>query len=101
MHFWWAWLWGRLGVVSLPVETTVWIVALSLTILLTPVLWRRYDHVWVITILVGALLVGGTTVVLQPWHDVMAKAWMRTECGPGDCAAPQPPPTYSWRVTGR
>lgn len=100
MHFWWAWLWAQLGVLSVPVDTMVWIVAIILTVLLSPVLWRRFHRVWVVVLVTGALLVGGTGLVLSPWHDVLTKAWLRTECGPGDCTAPQPPLTYSWRVTG-
>lgn len=100
MHFWWAWLWSRLGVLSVPVDIMVWIVAIILTTLVTSALWHRFHHVWVVVFVVGVLLVGGTTVVLSPWHDVLAKAWQRTECGPGDCAVPPPPSSYSWRVSG-
>ncbi|HEY0803526.1 MAG TPA: hypothetical protein VGD84_00605, partial [Pseudonocardiaceae bacterium] len=45
MRYWWAWLWAQLGLISVPVDTTVWIIAIILTILLTPVLWRRFRRV--------------------------------------------------------
>lgn len=98
MHFWWSWLWRRLGLISVPMDTLVWLVALILTVLSAPVLWRRFHHVWVVVFVVGTLLVGGTAIVLSPWHDVFSKAWVRVECGNGDCSTPQPPVTYSWRI---
>jgi hypothetical protein len=98
MRYWWSWLWVRLGLLSVPVDTLVWIIAIILTILLTPVLWRRFRRVGVVTFVIGSLLVGGTAIVLSPWHDVLSQAWMRMECGPGDCAGPPPVVNYSWRV---
>jgi hypothetical protein len=98
MRYWWSWLWAHIGLISVPVDTLVWIVAIIMTILLTPALWRRFHRVGVVTILVGGLLVGGTAIVLTPWHDVINQAWMRMECGPGDCTSPAPPTNYSWRV---
>jgi hypothetical protein len=98
MRYWWSWLWSRLGLLSVPVDTLVWIVALVLTILITPVLWRRFRRAGVVVFLVGGVLVGGTGVVLSPWHDVLTKASLRMECGPGDCAGPAPAPASSWRV---
>lgn len=100
MHFWWAWLWSQLGVVSVPIDMAVWIVAIVLTISLTPVLWHRFHSFWVVTLVVGALLVGGTTSVLSPWHDALQKAWQSAECGPGDCVAPPPPAPGSSPATG-
>ena len=101
MRYWWFWLWGDIGLISVPVDTLVWIVAIVLTILLTPALWRRFRRIGLVSILVGGLLIGGTAFVLSPWHDVITKAWMRMECGQGDCTGPAPPvpPTnYQWRV---
>jgi hypothetical protein len=100
MRCWWSWLWDRLGVASVPVDTIVWILALILTILVTPALWHRFQHIWVVVVFVVAtVLIGGTAVVLSPWHDVLSRAWLRMECGPGDCTTPLPPPrTYSWRI---
>jgi hypothetical protein len=99
MRYWWAWLWAQLGLISVPVDTTVWIIAIILTILLTPVLWRRFRRVGVVTILMASLLIGGTAIVLSPWHDVINHAWTRMECGPGDCAGPaSPTPNYTWRT---
>jgi hypothetical protein len=99
MRYWWAWLWAQLGLISVPVDTTVWIIAIILTILLTPVLWRRFRRVGLVTILVAGLLIGGTAIVLSPWHDVISHAWTRMECGPGDCAGPAPvTPNYTWRT---
>jgi hypothetical protein len=100
MRYWWSWLWDRLGVASVPVDTIVWILALILTILVTPVLWRRFQHIWVVVVFaVATVLIGGTAIVLSPWHDVLSRAWMRIECGPGDCTSPQQPQqTYSWRM---
>ncbi|HEY3750333.1 MAG TPA: hypothetical protein VGL80_14120 [Pseudonocardiaceae bacterium] len=101
MRYWWSWLWHSLGVLSVPVDVFVWIAAIILTVLVAPELWHRFDHAGVVLLLVGTLLIGGTAVVLSPWHDVMSRAWLRTECGPGDCATPQPPQTYSWRLPGQ
>jgi hypothetical protein len=99
MRYWWSWLWDRLGVASVPVDTLVWIVALILTILVTPVLWRRYQHVWVIVVFaVATLCIGGTVIVLAPWQHVLTNAWLRDECGQGNCSAPQPLPAYHWRI---
>lgn len=98
MRYWWSWLWAHIGLISVPVDTLVWIVAIILTILLTPVLWRRFRRVGVVTVLVAGLLVGGTAIVLSPWHDVITQAWMRMECGPGDCTGPPPVTNYTWRV---
>jgi hypothetical protein len=98
MRYWWLWLWVRLGLISVPVDTLVWIIAIILTILLTPVLWRRFRRVGVVTFLIGSLLVGGTAIVLSPWHDVLSQAWLRMECGPGDCTGPAPAVNYQWRV---
>jgi hypothetical protein len=98
MRYWWSWLWAELGLISVPVDTLVWIIAIILTILLTPMLWRKFRRVGVITVLVAGLLIGGTAIVLTPWHDVITHAWMRMECGPGDCAGPVPLENYSWRV---
>lgn len=101
MRFWWSWLWANIGLISVPVDTLVWIIAIILTILLTPVLWRRFRRVGVVSVLVGTLLVGGTAIVLSPWHDVITQAWMRMECGQSDCTGPAPrpaPANYQWRV---
>lgn len=98
MRYWWSWLWVRLGLLSVPVDTLVWIIAIILTILLTPVLWRRFRRVGVVTFVIGSLLVGGTAIVLSPWHDVLSQAWLRVECGPADCTQVPPPVNYSWRV---
>ena len=98
MRYWWSWLWANIGLISVPVDTLVWIIAIILTILLTPTLWRHFRRVGVVTVLVGGLLIGGTAIVLTPWHDVITQAWMRMECGPGDCTGPAPATTYSWRV---
>jgi hypothetical protein len=98
MPFWWAWLWQRLGLISVPVDTTVWIVAVIPTVLSTPILWRRFHHAWVVVTAVAALVIGGTTIVMWPWHDVFTKAWVRMECGTGDCATTPPPTPYTWRV---
>jgi uncharacterized membrane protein YhhN len=100
MHYWWDWLWARLGLLSVPVDMLVWIVAIILTVLLAPVLWHRFHNAWVVVFVVGALCFGGTATVLSPWHDVLGKAWVATECGSGDCLAPQSPQEYSWRPTG-
>jgi hypothetical protein len=62
------------------------------------VLWRQFRRVGVITVLVAGLLIGGTAIVLSPWHDVINHAWMRMECGPDDCAGPAPVENFSWRV---
>lgn len=83
-----TWLWQWLGVISVPVDTTVWIVALVLTVLAATVLWRRFHRAWIVVSVIGVLLVGGTSVVLWSWHGVYAKAWVRMECGNGDCATP-------------
>lgn len=100
MRLWWTWLWESIGLFSVPVDMVVWIAAIVATALVAPAVWQRFHHAWVIMVVVGALFVGGTAVVLPPWHDVLVLAWLRTECGPGDCAAPAPPQPYSWRVTG-
>lgn len=83
-----AWLWQQLGLISVPVDTTVWIVALVLTVLAAPMLWRRFHNAWLVATLVVTLLVGGTAVVLWSWHGVYAKAWVRMECGSSDCTTP-------------
>jgi hypothetical protein len=98
MHFWWSWLWARVGLVSVPVDTLVWLVAVALTVLVTPALWHRFHHTGAVVVVVGTLMVGGTAVVLPPWHDVLSQAMIRMECGPGNCTAPQPRPSYSWRA---
>lgn len=98
MRYWWSWLWAHIGLVSVPVDTLVWIIAIILTILLTPALWRRFRRVGVVSVLVGGLLVGGTAIVLSPWHDVITQAWMRMECGANDCSTPAPPTNYTWVV---
>jgi hypothetical protein len=99
MGLWWSWLWTRLGLISVPVDTLVWVVALILTVLSAPVLWHRFHRAWVVVFLVAALVVGGTAVVLTPWHAVLNKAWTRVTCGAGDCLPPQPPrPLYHWRI---
>jgi hypothetical protein len=98
MRFWWAWLWAEFGLISVPVDTLVWTLAVILTILCTPILWRWFRRVQVVVVVVGALMIGGTAIVLSPWHDVFSQAWLRMECGPGDCATPAPPENYSWRV---
>jgi hypothetical protein len=98
MQYWWSWLWAQVGLISVPVDTLVWILALILTILSTPILWRWFQRTGPVVLVVGSLMVGGTAIVLSPWHDVFSQAWLRMECGPGDCATPAPPETYSWRV---
>jgi hypothetical protein len=98
MRYWWSWLWAQVGLISVPVDTLVWVLAIILTILVTPVLWRWFRRVGVVVAVVGALMVGGTAVVLSPWHDVFSQAWLRMECGPGNCVTPEAPPTYSWHV---
>ena len=99
MGYWWSWLWDRLGMASVPVDTLVWILALTLTILVTPVVWRRYRHAWVVVAFaVVTLSVGGTATVLAPWHHVLTKAWLQAECGQGNCSTPQPQQAYHWRV---
>ena len=100
MHYWWAWLWTRLGVLSVPVDMVAWIVAIVLTILLAPVLWHRFHKVWVVGFVVGVLCLGGTVAVLSPWHDVLAKAWLSTQCGVSGCISPELPVSYSRRSAG-
>ncbi len=78
MRYWWRWLWRQLGVFSVPLDVLVWIVAIMLTVLAAPVLVRHFHHAWMVVFVVGAVLLGGTAVVLSPWHDVLAKAWLRT-----------------------
>jgi hypothetical protein len=78
MRYWWRWLWRQLGVFSVPLDVLVWIVAIVLTVLVAPLLLHRFHHAWVVAFVVGVVLVGGTAVVLSPWHDVLAKAWLRT-----------------------
>jgi hypothetical protein len=87
MRYWWSWLWGRLGLLSVPVDIVVWVLAIILTILVVPVLWQRVRRAWPVVFVVAVLVVGGTAVVLAPWHDALAKAWVRTECGTDACAA--------------
>jgi hypothetical protein len=87
MRYWWSWLWGRIGLLSVPVDIGVWVLAIILTILVVPVLWQRVHRAWPVVFLVAVLVVGGTAVVLAPWHDALTKAWVRTECGSDDCAA--------------
>lgn len=96
MPFWWAWLWQRVGLISVPLDTMVWIVSFITTVLATPLLVRRFHPGLVLTI-VAVLLVGGTTIVLGPWHDVVGKAWLRMVCGSGDCATTAPTPVV-WRI---
>jgi hypothetical protein len=78
MRYWWRLLWRTLGVFSVPLDVLVWIVAIVLTVLAVPALLHRFRHAWMVVFVVGAVLVGGTAVVLTPWHDVLAKAWLRT-----------------------
>lgn len=87
MRYWWSWLWDRLGLLSVPVDIGVWVLAIILTILVVPVLWQRVRRAWPVVFVVAVLVVGGTAIVLGPWHDALTKAWVRTECGTDDCAA--------------
>jgi hypothetical protein len=89
MRYWWSWLWDRLGLLSVPVDIGVWVLAIILTILVAPVLWQRVRRAWPVVFVVAVLVVGGTAVVLAPWHDALAKAWVRTECGTDHCSAAQ------------
>lgn len=98
MGLWWSWLWTRLGLISVPVDTLVWVVALILTVLGAPVLWHRFHRPWVVVCMVAGLVVGGTAIVLSPWHAVFDKAWTRVTCGAEDCPPPQDPPPYHWRI---
>ncbi|HKN99177.1 MAG TPA: hypothetical protein VJX10_18800 [Pseudonocardiaceae bacterium] len=85
MRYWWSWLWDRLGVLSVPVDIVVWVLAIILTILVVPVLWHRFHRAWPVVFVVAVLVVGGTAIVLAPWHDALTRAWMRTECGTDYC----------------
>jgi hypothetical protein len=87
MRYWWSWLWDRLGLLSVPVDIVVWVLAIILTILVVPVLLRRVRRGWPVVFVVAVLVVGGTVTVLGPWHDALGRAWQRVECGTGDCAA--------------
>ncbi|HEX5401808.1 MAG TPA: hypothetical protein VFX16_05860 [Pseudonocardiaceae bacterium] len=78
MRYWWSPLWRSLGVVSVPIDVFVWIAAIILTVLVAPELLHRVDHAGVVLLVVGALLVGGTAVVLSPWHNVLSKAVAQT-----------------------
>jgi hypothetical protein len=98
MRYWWAWLWSAIGLVSVPVDTLVWTLAVILTILVTPVLWRWFRRVGVVVVVVGSVMVGGTAIVLSPWHAVFSQAVVHMECGQGDCSAPQPPVLSTWRL---
>ncbi len=98
MPLWWGWLWRWLGLISVPVDTTVWIVSFVTTALATPILMRRFRHGWLVVAVVAVLLVGGTTLVLRPWHDVLSQAWLRIECDTGDCATPATPPPDRLRI---
>lgn len=87
MRGWWSWLWDRIGLLSVPVDIGVWVLAVILTVLVVPLVRQRVHRAWPVAFLVAVLVVGGTGVVLAPWHDALTKAWVRTECGTDDCAA--------------
>lgn len=78
MRYWWRWLWHHIGMASVPVDISVWVVAIVLTVLAVPALVHRFRHAWVVASVVGALVVTGTVVVLAPWHDVLVRAGMHT-----------------------
>lgn len=73
MRYWWSWLWDRMGLLSVPVDIVVWVLAIILTILVVPVLWRRFRRTWPVVFAVAVLVVGGTAIVLAPWHDALTK----------------------------
>lgn len=78
MRYWWRWLWHQIGVASVPVDISVWLVAVALTVLAVPALVRRFHDGRLVAAVVCAVVLGGTAVVLSPWHDVLARAGSHT-----------------------
>lgn len=73
MRYWWSWLWDRMGLLSVPVDIVVWVLAIILTILVVPVLWRCFHRAWPVVFVVAVLVLGGTAAVLTPWHDALTE----------------------------